>query len=99
MHDSPLRTCRWISKFNTEQCGVAATLVRWKETESAACPHCSHTVETTSHILRCHGHQSDSVWNRSLGRLAHTLYCHQTDPELTSTLIHGLHSWHSGTIP
>ena len=99
MHDSPLRTRRWISKFNTEQCGVATTLVRWQETESAACPRCSHPDETTSHVLRCHGHQSDSVWNRSLGRLAHTLYRHQTDPELTSTLLHGLQSWHSGTVP
>ena len=99
MQDAPLRTRRWISKFNTEHCGVASTLLRWRETESAVCPRCPHTPETTSHVLQCHGQHSDTIWNRSLNRLAQTLYRQHTDPELISTLINGLRTWHSGSPP
>ena len=70
MHASPLRHCRWIVKFNSEQsCGVGSTLYRWKESDSAACPRCPHTPETTSHVLRCQGENSQVIWLRSIARL------------------------------
>ena len=99
MQASPLRRCRWIVKFNSEQCGVGSTLYRWKDSDSAACPRCPHIPETTSHVLRCQGENSQVIWMRSIARLGRTLHKAGTDPEITATIIHSLHQWHSHGQP
>ena len=103
IHDAMSRSShtkqKWIVKHNLDQCGVGQTLLRRCESTSAACPRCSHPSETTSHVMRCHGLDSDKVWSRSLKRLALHLYRTQTDPDLSSTLLSALCSWHSGTLP
>ena len=99
MSKAPLRMRRWVVKFNAEQCGVAATLVKWQQAESSQCPRCPQPLETTSHVLQCHGEQSDHIWSRSLRRLAKTLYQQRTDPALLQTLLDGLRQWRQGSSP
>ena len=99
MHKAPLRMRRWVVKFNAKQCGVAATLVKWKQADSSQCPRCPQPLETTSHVMQCHGEQSDHIWSRSLRRLAKILYQQRTDPALLTTIIDGLRQWRQGNNP
>ena len=65
--------------------GVGLTLYQWKESDSAACPQCPHMPETTSHVLRCQGENSQVIWLRSIARLGRTLHKARTDPEITAS--------------
>ena len=44
------------------------------ESTTSQCPRCSHPTETTPHVMRCRGLESDMIWSKSLKRLALFLY-------------------------
>ena len=61
MSRSSLNEQKWIVKHNLDQCGVGQTLLQRRKSTSSTCPRCSHPTETTSHVMCCHGTDSDQI--------------------------------------
>ena len=83
---------RWITKMASGECGVGATLQKWKFQDDAICPRCS-LPEDTAHVFRCIGHGASEVWAESLDQLNKSLTKSHTDPDLQYCLIDCIDRW------
>ena len=97
MQSAPIRMCRWIVKFNTDQCRVAATLVKWKNAESPQCPRCPHPLENTAMSFNVTGSMLTSPGREACGAspnlIAQTLtpkfFCyHHSEPQIVASRGH-----------
>jgi hypothetical protein len=73
-------------------CGVGKWMKCWKEWESDACPRCGE-AEDAEHILLCQGKDANFVWDNALQNLQHWLDDQQTDLDISSSILTGLHNW------
>lgn len=77
-------------------CGVGKYMVRWKQRDSPACPRCGE-FEDAAHVWRCHGSNSDQVWENSIEKLRVWMTQHNTDPDIAELLVDMLKSWREDT--
>jgi hypothetical protein len=86
----------FITKHSTGMCGVGKFMARWRQRESPACPRCG-AFEDATHVWKCHGLDTDQVWENSLDRLQDWMESQDTDPDLVTLLIDMLCSWRDET--
>ena len=82
-----------VLKWNSGFCGTNASLFKWKQATSAACPSCSHSPETTAHILKCKAVGASELWEKALRELEEWMHQRLAAPELASAIINGLQAW------
>ncbi len=58
----------YISKHAVGICGVGKFLLRWKESQTTACPRCGALADEP-HVWICPDHVAEQLWNRSLDNL------------------------------
>ena len=89
----------YITKHSSSNCGVGATLVKWKHQQDDACPRCGQPEDST-HVYICTGQNALSTWDSNLTHLTESLTKSQTDPAITHTIDTSLASWRQyGHVP
>jgi hypothetical protein len=86
----------WITKHAAQCCGVNTVLFKWKQKDSPGCPRCGE-LETTTHVLRCHHLEVQSLWDTTLSALDDWLKDAHTDVSIRNALIHNLRRWYHDT--
>jgi hypothetical protein len=98
MASAPKRYNRFISKHASGMCGVGKFLVRWKESDTDACPRCGLREDAT-HVWICRAPEATSTWHQSLATLRQWMNSVQTDPDITASIIEYLEAWRNDTRP
>ena len=95
---SPARR-RWVTKHLSNNCGVNATLVKWKYRRTSQCPRCQQDNETTSHLIQCMTPEASQVWTASIAHFRQRMSQLHTDPRITDIWITHLQAHREGTLP
>jgi hypothetical protein len=86
---------RWVTKHASENCGVGATLVKWKYQDDPQCPRCGEPEDTT-HVLLCTGDGATEVWKEGMSSLADYLTDSNTHPGILQAVLDNLQAWRCG---
>ena len=92
----PTSRRRWVTKHASENCGVGATMVKWKMQDDAKCPRCGQDQEDTTHVLKCSAAGADEVWQSNMQKLETTMIDLHTRPDLLEALMARLNQWRRG---
>ena len=79
-----------ITKHASDNCGVGATLIAWKQQDNACCSHCQQGYETTAHILWCQGHNAQTFWDKGMGEVTVHMHKSDMDPLIQQALLQGM---------
>ena len=89
----PKNRQRWLSKFATGFCGTGKMLKIYKWQTHTKCPRCLQDNETTEHVLRCQGEQTQEIWESELPVLELWMKKNNIHSELISITTHGIKAW------
>jgi hypothetical protein len=87
---------KYITKSASENYGIGTTLVEWKHQDDAACPRCSHQLETPAHVQRCDGYSANDIFTKSITKLEDFLTEEGTRPDLQDAIIQCIKKWRAG---
>lgn len=88
-----------VVKWNSDCCGTAKNLKRWKEQTHQRCPTCGFDGETTDHILKCPHPDSKKTWEKTVGNLDEWLKQQSTAPDLRHIIIENIRAWREERVP
>ena len=83
---------RWITKHSSDNCGVNATLTKWRYKTDAGCPKCGQE-EDTAHVYQCQGYSSTSPWDGHMEKLSQYMDRTQTSPQAQDAILMGIRKW------
>jgi hypothetical protein len=88
----PQKHRHWITKHATGICGVNDVLHKWKKRQDPFCPRCGQ-IETSSHVWKCQGKESYSLWIASVQSLATWMESVHTCPIIIQSIRENLLRW------
>ena len=82
-HRMPVGLRQFLVKFLSSQCGLGATLQKWRYCESSLRLLCESACDTRDHIFQCTNLQMQTVYQTKVSEVSDLLTARQTHPSLT----------------